>query len=208
MERQVAARVGKIEQAAREKARGAVSLELEDLKNQLAEVLKQRDAAQKCELEARKRARELDQRAKNLDLEAARKVDAERQKIQNEASKRAEERYQLKLAEKEKQIQDAKKANDELNRKLEQGSQQTQGEVLELQLEELLRGTFPLDQMEAVPKGKNGADIVQKVFTRSGQHCGTIVWETKRTKAWSDAWLRKAERRSAAAKGRDCGPCQ
>jgi hypothetical protein len=126
-----------------------------------------------------------------LDLEAARKIDAERQKIQNEASRRAEERYQLKLAEKEKQIQDAKKANDELKRKLEQGSQQAQGEVLEILLEELLRGAFPLDKIEAVPKGMNGADIVQKVFTRSGQYCGTIVWESKRTKSWSDGWLPK-----------------
>jgi hypothetical protein len=191
VEKRVAARVAKIEQDEREKARGSVLLEIKDLKNQLAEVLKQRDAAQKGELEARKRARELDQRAKNLDLEAARKIDAERQKIQNETSKRAEERYQLKLAEKEKQIQDAKKANDELKRKLEQGSQQAQGEVLEIQLEELLRGAFPLDQIEAVPKGMNGADIVQKVFTRSGQYCGTIVWESKRTKAWSDRWLPK-----------------
>jgi hypothetical protein len=102
VEKRVAARVAKIEQDEREKARGSVSLEIKDLKNQLVEVLKQRDAAQKGELEARKRARELDQRAKNLDLEAARKIDAERQKIQTEASKRAEERYQLRLAEKEK----------------------------------------------------------------------------------------------------------
>ena len=132
MEKRVGARVAKIEQDEREKARGSVLLEIKDLKNQLAEVLKQRDAAQKGELVARRRARELDQRAKNLDLEAARKTDAERQKIQNEASKRAEERYQLRLAEKEKQIHDAKKANDELKRKLEQGSQQAQGEVLEI----------------------------------------------------------------------------
>jgi hypothetical protein len=88
VEKRVVARVAKIEQEEREKARGSVSLEIKDLKNQLAEVLKQRDAAQKCELEARKRARELDQRAKDLDLEAARKIDAERQKIQNEASYR------------------------------------------------------------------------------------------------------------------------
>jgi hypothetical protein len=191
VEKRVAAKVAKIEADAREKARGSVSLEIQDLKNQLAEVLKQRDAAQKCELEARKRARELDQRAKDLDLEAARKIDAERQKIQNEASTRAEERYQLKLAEKEKQIQDAKKANEELKRKLEQGSQQIQGEVMEIQLEETLRSAFQLDQVEAVPKGMNGADIVQRVFTRSGQYCGTIVWESKRTKSWSDGWLRK-----------------
>jgi hypothetical protein len=88
VEKRVAARVAKVEQDEREKARGSVLLEIKDLKNQLAEVLKQRDAAQKGELVARRRARELDQRAKNLDLEAARKIDAERQKIQDEASKR------------------------------------------------------------------------------------------------------------------------
>jgi hypothetical protein len=187
----VGAETGRIEQLAREKARGSVSVEMEDLKNRLAETTKERDAAQQAELEARKRARELDERAKNLDLEAARKIDAERQKIQEEATKRADEQYQLKLAEKEKQIQDAKKANDELKRKLEQGSQQAQGEVLELQLEELLRSTFATDQIEPVPKGFNGADIVHKVLSRSGRMCGTIIWESKRTKAWSDGWVQK-----------------
>src|SRR5262245_5030622 len=168
---QVTAATAKIEQEARQKALGSVSTEISDLKNQLAEAAQQRDVAQKAELEARKRARELDERAKTLDLEAARKIDAERQKIQEEASRRADEQYQLKLAEKEKQIQDAKKANDDLKRKLEQGSQQTQGEVLELQLEELLRSAFPTDQIEPVPKGVNGADVIHKVLNRSGRVC-------------------------------------
>ncbi len=110
----VAAAAAQIERDAREKANSSVSVELADLKNQLAEASQQRDVAQLAELEARKRARELDERAKNLDLEAARKLDAERNKIQEEASKRADEEYGLKLAEKEKQIQDAKKANEEL----------------------------------------------------------------------------------------------
>jgi hypothetical protein len=187
----VAALTTGIEKEAREKARGSVSTEIADLKNRLDEVAQQRDVAQKAELEARKRARELDERAKNLDLEAARKIDAERQKIQEEASRRADEQYQLKLAEKEKQIQDAKKANDELKRKLDQGSQQAQGEVLELQLEELLRSAFPLDQIEPVPKGLNGADIVQRVMSKSGRLCGTIIWESKRTKVFSEPWLQK-----------------
>ena len=169
MEEQVKARTAKIEQEARERARGSVSVEVEDLKTRLAETSKERDVAQKAELEARKRARELDERAKNLDLEAARTIDAERQKIEEQANKRADEQYQHKLAEKEKQIQDAKKANDELKRKLDQGSQQLQGEVSELQLEELLRSSFPMDEIEPVPKGYNGADIVQRVMSRSGR---------------------------------------
>jgi hypothetical protein len=191
VEERVAARAANIEQEARERARGSVSLEIDDLKNQLAEVSQQLDTARQGELEARKRARELDERAKNLDLEAARKIDIERQKIQEEATKRTEEQYQLKLAEKEKQIKDAKKANEELKRKLEQGSQQTQGEVLELQLEELLRTSFPMDQIEPVPKGVNGPDVVHKILSRSGRMCGTIVWEFKRTKGWNDGWVQK-----------------
>jgi hypothetical protein len=187
----LAAEIKKAEHVAEEKAKGSLALEIQDLRNQLAEAGKARDAAQTAELEARKRARELDERAKNVDLEAARKIDAERNRIEEEVARRADEQYQLKLAEKEKQIQDAKKVNDELKRKLEQGSQQTQGEVLELQLEELLRSAFPIDQIEPVPKGFNGADIVQKVISKSGRVCGTILWESKRTKAFSEAWLQK-----------------
>src|SRR6188472_522130 len=187
----LATEIKKAEQLAREKASASVNLEIQDLKNQLAEAAKDRDTAQRAELDARKRARELDERARTLDLEAARKIDAERKRIEEESLRRADEQYQLKLAEKEKQIQDAKKVNDELKRKLEQGSQQTQGEVLELQLEELLRAAFPMDQIEPVPKGFNGADIVQKVISKSGRVCGTILWESKRTKAFSEAWLQK-----------------
>jgi hypothetical protein len=191
VQERVAAEATKIERDAQEKARGSISIEIKDLKSQLAEASKERDLAQQAELAARKRARELDERAKNLDLEAARKIDAERQKIQEEAAKRADEQYQHKLAEKEKQIQDAKKANEELKRKLDQGSQQLQGEVSELQLEELLRSSFPMDGIEAVRKGYNGADIVQRVMSRSGRVCGTIVWESKCTKAFSETWIQK-----------------
>src|SRR5262249_57731053 len=111
--------------------------------------------------------------------------------IQEETAKRADDEYRLRLAEKEKQIQDAKKANEELKRKLEQGSQQTQGEVLELQLEDMLRSAFPMDHIEPVPKGVSGADVIHRVLGRSGRECGIIVWESKRTKAWSDGWLQK-----------------
>jgi hypothetical protein len=81
--------------------------------------------------------------------------------------------------------------NEELRRKLQQGSQQTQGEVLELELEELLQDAFPFDHIEPVPKGMNGADLIHRVHSKNGHCCGTIVWESKRTKAWSDGWLQK-----------------
>ena len=76
-------------------------------------------------------------------------------------------------------------------RKLEQGSQQTQGEVLELALEELLKAEFPHDEIVPVPKGVSGADIIQKVKDRSSRECGQIVWESKKTKAWSEGWIQK-----------------
>jgi len=118
----LAAEIKRAEHVAEEKAKGSLALEIQDLRNQLAEAGKARDAAQTAELEARKRARELDERAKNVDLEAARKIDAERNRIEEEVARRADEQYQLKLAEKEKQIQDAKKVNDEVKRKLEQAT--------------------------------------------------------------------------------------
>jgi hypothetical protein len=84
-----------------------------------------------------------------------------------------------------------KKQLTEVKRKLEQSSQQAQGEVIELQLEKLLSATFPDDQIRAIAKGKLGADIIQRVISPGGQHCGTIVWESKNTKNWNKSWLTK-----------------
>src|SRR5438477_167427 len=79
----------------------------------------------------------------------------------------------------------------DLKRKLEQGSQQLQGEALELSLEAMLKSAFPLDEIVPVPRGVNGADLIQRVRSPSGLVCGTILWEAKQTKAWQSAWLRK-----------------
>jgi hypothetical protein len=78
-----------------------------------------------------------------------------------------------------------------LKRKLEQGSQQLQGEALEMSLESVLKSAFPLDEIVPVPKGMNGADLLQHVRLPSGYCCGTIVWEAKQTKNWQPAWLQK-----------------
>lgn len=117
------------------------------------------------------------------------------------ASKEFEEKYQLKDAEKDKQLNDMKIQIDELKRKAEQGSQQTQGEVLELELENILKASFPHDHIEPVPKGIKGADVLHKVHSPSGQFCGTIVWESKRTKAWSDGWVTKLKADQRSVKG-------
>ena len=90
--------------------------------------------------------------------------------------------------------------SEELKQKAEQGSQQLQGEVQELELENLLRAKFPFDSIEPVAKGEFGGDAVQRVMSSSGQTCGSILWESKRTKNWSDGWLVKLREDQRSAK--------
>lgn len=181
----------KIEKEAKQKAKEALSVELKDLQEEIKEKGKKLEEAQKAELELRKERRRLEESKKAFELEMTRKLDEEREKIKEESSKKIMEEQRLKNLEKEKQINDMRKQIEELKRKAEQGSQQMQGEVLELELEEILKSNFPIDHIEPVPKGIKGADILQKVHNESGQYCGTIIWESKRTKAWSDSWIEK-----------------
>lgn len=176
---------------AEKEALDAVNLEVQDLKAQLTEKTEKLQASQDVELDLRKRARELEEKEKNLELEVARKLDDERKRIQEDVSKDLENHHRLKDAEKEKQLSDMRKKIEELQRKAEQGSQQNQGEVLELELEDILKGEFPVDDIEPVAKGVRGADVLQIVKNQSGRVCGKILWETKRTKNWSDAWIQK-----------------
>jgi hypothetical protein len=181
----------KTEKEAKQKAQEAITLELKDLTEQLQEKEKKLQEAQKIELELRKERRKLEEDKKAFELEMNRKLDEEREAIKEVALKTVVDEHRLKDLEKEKQISEMRKQIEELKRKAEQGSQQTQGEVLELELEDILRSKFPHDSIEPVPKGIRGADILQKVHSPSGQYCGTIIWETKRTKAWTDNWIIK-----------------
>lgn len=191
VKQQVEASRKKIEQQALGKAREETALSLKDLENQLEEKKHKLAEAQQMELELRKQQRELREQQQALELEVARKLAAERQAIEIQARARADEAHRLRDAEKDKTISDMSKQLDDMKLKLEQGSQQLQGEVAELELEALLREAFPEDRIEPVPKGKKGADALQLVLTRAGQHCGTIIWESKRTRNWSDGWIGK-----------------
>ena len=117
-------------------------------------------------------------------------------KIKEEALKTAENEQRLKLKEKDLQLEEIRKVNEDLKRKLEQGSQQRQGEVLELDLEQKLKEAFPTDEFLPIPKGVEGGDIWQKIKFRSNT-VGSILWETKRTKAWSNSWITKLKDDSA-----------
>jgi len=182
-----------IKKQARLDAEKAIDVELKDMKEQVAEKDRKIADAQKQEIEFRKKVRDLEEQKKTIELEVLRRVDTESEKIRRQTFEMSDEQHRLKDLEKDKQIQDMQKLIEELKRKSQQGSMQTQGEVLELDLEQVLRATYPLDSISPVSKGVRGADILQKVLTASGTSAGTIIWETKRTKAWSDGWVRKVK---------------
>ncbi|HWP59656.1 MAG TPA: DUF2130 domain-containing protein [Candidatus Acidoferrales bacterium] len=170
-----------------------------DLVNQLVEQRRKAQEAQERELALLKRARELEERQQELDLEVARRVDVEKSRIEQELRRVAAEQYALKLKEKDSQIEDLKNLLDEARRKSEQGSQERQGEVLELDLEEVLKRSFPQDVIRPVPKGIRGADLIQEVRDAALQPCGAILWETKNTRQWSPGWIQKLKDDQRAA---------
>lgn len=143
------------------------------------------------ETELRKKMHAFEEDKKNFEVEMQRKLDTERTKIKEELSKEDDEKNRLKVAEKDKVIDDLKKQMEDMRRKADQGSQQAQGEVFELQFEQLLRTEFPLDEILPVGKGINGCDVIQIVRDRNGRSCGKIAWEMKNTKAWSGSWITK-----------------
>lgn len=124
------------------------------------------------------------------DLEMKKKMLEQEDKIRQEERKKATEENQLKSLETEKKLQDVLKINEELKRKLEQGSQQTQGEVLELELERILKTEFPEDVINEVKKGERGADVVHEVIDKRGRSSGVILWETKNAQ-WKNDWPAK-----------------
>lgn len=175
------------------------NIELTDLKKQLEEQKAKNDEYIQKELELRKEKREIEQREKNLEIEMARKLDEQRKKLEEKIIEAKDEEYKLKLKEQEEEKESLKRKIEELNRKASHaGSQQLQGEVLELDLEERLRQTFPTDEIDAVGKGVRGGDILQIVKNNLGKNTGVILWETKRAN-WTPSWLPKLRDDARAA---------
>jgi len=148
-----------------------------------------------------RKQRELDDAKREMELTIEAEVQKSLSAVREKARTEVEDGFKLKVADKEQTIAAMQRQIEELKRRAEQGSQQLQGEVLEIELETLLRAKFPHDDIEPVPKGEFGGDVLQKVRGPSGQPCGSILWESKRTKNWSDAWLAKlrGDQRSARA---------
>jgi hypothetical protein len=199
---------GKIAAEEARKAKLSLQTDLDQKTKDLAdlqEVIKQRNAkladAQKAQAELLRKQRELDDAKRELELTVEKRVQEGLAMTREQAKKEAEETLKLKVLEKEQTITSMQKQIEDLKRKAEQGSQQLQGEVQELELEALLSAKFPRDTIQPVPKGEHGGDMLQIVCGSAGQPCGVILWETKRTKNWSDGWLTKLrdDQRSAKA---------
>ena len=193
------------------KAKAASANELEAKARELAElqdVLKVRDAklaeAQKAQAELIKKQRELDDAKRELDLTIEKRVQDGLTEVRTLAKREAEDGMKLRVAEKDQTIASMQQKIEELKQKAEQGSQQLQGEVQELELENLLRAKFPFDLIEPVPKGEFGGDALHRVNSQSGVPCGSILWESKRTRNWSDGWLPKLREDQRSAKAEVC----
>lgn len=169
--------------------------------NEKSEKLKELN---KSKAEIEKLKREKDELKESIEAEAQRTLNKKLLEEKERIRKAEEEKNELKFREYEKQIEDQKKLVEEMKRKQEQGSMQMQGEVQELAIEEWLTSNFPLDEISEVKKGARGADCLQTVNTRTIQNCGTIYYESKRTKEFQKSWIEKFKA-DIREKGADIG---
>ena len=193
------------EESKKAKLASAAELDAKALElSELQEILKARNEklaeAQKAQAELIKKQRQLDDAKRELELTIEKRVQDGLSEVRTLAKREAEDGLKLKVMEKDQTIASMQQKIEELKQKAEQGSQQLQGEVQELELENLLRAKFPFDSIEPVGKGEFGGDILQRVVSQNGQPCGTILWESKRTKNWSDGWLSKLREDQRTAK--------
>jgi hypothetical protein len=157
--------------------------------------------AQAAQAELLRKERELDDAKREVALKVERGIQDGLDEVRKKAAIEAQQTIELQVRDRDHKIAELTSQIGELKRKAEQGSQQSQGEVLELMLEQNLQARFTQDLIEPIAKGESGADILQHVRDDSGQTCGTILWESKRTKNWQDSWLAKlrTDQRAAGA---------
>jgi hypothetical protein len=148
-------------------------------------------AAQSAEIEARRLKAEAQEAMRETELTVARRLDEERTKVRDQALRERDDEYRLKLGDKETQLRAMQEQIEELRRRGSQATQQLAGDVLEVDLFNILQDAFPSDRLERVRKGQRGADVLHTVRSAGGLDCGTILWESKRTKNWNEPWLAK-----------------
>jgi len=201
-ENEINARVQLEKNALQESLKKTIATDFENIIKQLKDAEAEKDEklkiARQKEAEYLTKERELKNIEEELEIAVQKKLNDEREKLSFEVRKNEEQRmlqlqtdFQLKLAEKDKQLEDQRKLAEQMKQKAEQVSMQLQGEVQELLLEDLLRSTFPFDKIEEVGKGVKGADCIQIIHNRLGVEAGKIIYESKRTKDFSNDWIEK-----------------
>ncbi|MBT2162830.1 DUF2130 domain-containing protein [Zobellia barbeyronii] len=167
------------------------SEQFDALQKELNEKSEQIKELNRTKAEIEKLKREKSELKEIAEAESQKKLNeiliAEKEKIK----KSEEDKNELRFKEMQKQLEDQKKLTEEMKRKQEQGSMQLQGEVQELAIEEWLASQFPLDSIEEIKKGARGGDCIQIVNTRAAQNCGSIYYESKRTKDFQPTWIEK-----------------
>jgi hypothetical protein len=191
VETQLKQKLAEAEARAAKKVEGKFAEQLKELQDSVRE----KDASIKTfrasELDLRKQKQALEKEKEEFDLRLQRTLDEERGNIRKEAEGKVLEQHRLKDLEKDKVINDLKDSLEDMKRKADQGSMETQGEVLEQDFEAQLKRFFHQDSIAPVPKGIRGADLIHTVCTPLGAECGMLLWETKNTKAWSAHWIPK-----------------
>ncbi|MBM4062932.1 MAG: DUF2130 domain-containing protein [Planctomycetes bacterium] len=193
LQRQLASERDKLAKEIEARANQAFELRLQAKEKEAGEAQGRLRAAMQSELDVRKRLNELEEQARAQALQVQQQLDEERARIREAATQEATAQAALKQKEADELNRQLREKLEDAQRKLAQGSQQAQGEAQEIVLEDVLRTAFPRDGFAAVEKGVEGADVVQTVRDERGRDCGTILWESKRTRNWSDGWIGKLE---------------
>ena len=183
------------------KAGEETAAKLRSLEDETKQKTQQLQEMQKKELDLLRDRGALEEKQKNLELELEKRFLEKRKELEDNTVKREQEVFDLKVKEYKLQMEQQQKLIEELKRKSEQGSMQLQGESQESLLEDILREHFTFDLIEEVGKGIRGADCMQTVRNNTGKECGKIIYESKRTKDWSNSWIDKlkADMRSCNA---------
>lgn len=190
----------KIEKAVEAKFRSQNEDALKQIQEELRFKTEKLEKSREESLKLHQEKLKLEDEKKTFELDKQRQLNEEREKIRQQTLLEASDAHRMKDLEKEKMINDLKRSLEDAQLKASQSSQQLQGEVQELDMEEYLRVAFPHDEINPVGKGVRGADISQVVRTSLGTPCGVILWESKRTKAWVDDWAAKLKDNLRASK--------
>ncbi len=188
---QVKSEKAALEKELKTKIQSEQSERIELIEKELQEKSEQVKELNRTKAEIEKIKREKNELKDSLEAENAKKLNQQITEEKEKIRKSEQDKNELIVAELHKKLEDQKKLTEEMKRKQEQGSMQLQGEVQELGIEEWLSATFPLDTITEIKKGEKGADCLQTVHTRGRQNCGTIYYESKRTKKFENSWLEK-----------------